>query len=113
MDGNGRANGISIDSGRETSIRYVSIQNTVIGLYIKHGANGGSLDADIFNVNIDGAAQPNCIGALIEGFDNTLTNMRIVGVQVGVRLKSGGNYLWNIHSLHAMATDLWIATGPA
>ena len=34
VDGNGVANGISIDSGRETSIRNVSIKHTQIGIYI-------------------------------------------------------------------------------
>ena len=35
IDGNGRANGISIDSGRETCIHHVSIKNTRIGIHIK------------------------------------------------------------------------------
>ena len=48
IDGNGKANGISIDSGRETSIHHVSIKNTEIGIHIKWGANNRSSDADIF-----------------------------------------------------------------
>ncbi len=106
LDGSGKANGISIDSGRETAIQNVSIKNTIIGLHIKHGANSGSADADITNVNIVGAATPECIGALIEGHDNTLTNMRIADVQVGVMVKGGGNYLRNIHPLHCWAEGL-------
>ncbi len=106
LDGNGKANGISIDSGRETCIKYVSIKNTVIGVHIKHGANSGSSDCDITNVNIVGAGTPECIGVLAEGYDNTFTNMRIADVQVGIKLMSGGNYLRNIHPLHCWAKEL-------
>lgn len=99
VDGNMRANGIAIESGRETSVRNVSIKHTFIGLHIKYGANSGSSDADIETVNIVGNNQPNSIGVLLEGFDNTLTNMRIAAVQIGVKLQSGGNFLRNIHPL--------------
>ena len=99
LDGNGIANGISIDSGRETSIRNVSIKHTFIGLHIKTGANNRSSDADIDTVNIVGNNQAGSIGAYIVGYDNTLTNMRIASVQTGVKLEGGGNFLRNIHPL--------------
>ena len=99
IDGNMVANGISIDSGRETSIRNVSIKHTFIGVHIKHGANSGSSDADIETVNIVGNNKKDSIGVLIEGYDNTLTNMRIAAVQTGIKLISGGNFLRNIHPL--------------
>ena len=100
IDGNMVANGISIDSGRETMIRNVSIKHTFLGLYIKKGANSGSSDADIENVNIVGNNRPDSMGVLVEGYDNTLTNMRIAAVQTGVKLISGGNFLRNIHPLY-------------
>lgn len=100
VDGSGKANGISIDSGRETRVANVSIKNTRIGLYIKHGINSGSSDADIFNVNIFGNKAPGSVGVLVEGFDNTLTNMRIAGVQYGVHLTGGGNFIRNVHPLY-------------
>lgn len=99
IDGNMVANGISIDSGRETNVNHVSIKHTFIGLHIKKGANNGSSDADIEAVNIVGNNMPDSIGVLIEGHDNTFTNMRIAAVQTGVMLKSGGNFLRNIHPL--------------
>ena len=99
IDGNMVANGISIDSGRETMIRNVSIKHTFLGLHIKRGANNGSSDADIENVNIVGNNRPDSMGVLIEGYDNTLTNMRIAAVQTGIKLVSGGNFLRNIHPL--------------
>lgn len=100
LDCSGRAKGISIDGGRETVIRNASIKNAVIGIHIKHGANSGSSDADIHSVNITGTGNPDSIGVLIDGYDNTLTNMRIANVFVGVEVNSGGNMLRNIHPLY-------------
>lgn len=105
IDGSKVAKGISIDSGRETRIADVSIKNTVIGIHIKRGANNGSSDADIMNVNIVGTRQRGCLGMLIEGFDNTFTNMRIAAVQEGVRLFGGGNFLRNVHPLGGVKQD--------
>ena len=99
IDGSGVANGVSIDSGRETSVRFVSIKNTPIGLHIKHGANSGSSDADIDTVNIVGTNGKDSVGVLVEGYDNTISNMRIANVQIGVKLVGGGNFLRNLHPL--------------
>lgn len=99
LDGNGIADGISIDSGRETVIRGTSVKNTRIGIHIAYGANSGSSDADISGVNIIGTGKPDSIGIYAEGFDNTFTNIRIGYVWTGVRLESRGNMLRNIHPL--------------
>ena len=99
LDGSGKANGISIDSGRETSVHNVSIKHTMIGLHIKWGANNRSSDADIHTVNIVGAGVPGTIGVLVQGHDNTFTNMRIASVMTGFKLESGTNILRNIHPL--------------
>ena len=100
IDGNMVANGIAIESGRETIIRDLSIKHTQIGIHIKFGANSGSSDADIDVVHIVGNNKKDSIGVLIEGYDNSLTNMRIAAVQTGVMLLSCGNLLRNIHPLH-------------
>ncbi len=99
IDGNGVANGIAIESGRETAIRNVSIKHTFIGLHIKHGANSNSSDADIDTVNIVGNNKKGSIGVLIMGSDNTLTNMRIASVETGVRIFGAGNFMRNLHPL--------------
>ena len=100
VDGSGKANGISIDSGRETCISHVSIKNTFIGVHIKRGANGGSSDSDIEMVNIVGNNEPGSIGVLVEGADNTIRNMRIAAVQTGILIKREGNSLRDIHPLY-------------
>ena len=100
IDGSGRADGISIDSGRESFIRNISIKNTKIAINIKFGANSGSSDADIIGVNIVGTAEKDSVGIAVDGFDNTLTNIRIANVQTGVKLTGSGNMLRNVHPLY-------------
>ena len=106
IDGNGVANGISIDSGRETLISHVSIKNTQVGVHIKRGANNGSSDADIEMVNVVGNNKPDSIGLLIEGWDNTVKNMRIASIQTGILLRSAGNSLRDIHPLFIYGSDI-------
>ena len=100
IDGSGKAKAVSIDGGRETRISNLSIKNAVMGLHIKYGANSGSSDADINDVNIIGTGGTDSVGILIEGFDNTLTNIRIGNVFIGVHLKSCSNSMRNIHPLY-------------
>lgn len=100
LDGRGVANGVSIDSGRETAVRNVSIKNAVIGIHVKYGANNSSSDADISDVNIIGSGGTDSIGIYVEGYDNTFTNIRIGNVYTGVHLKSSANSLRNIHPLY-------------
>lgn len=100
IDGNGMANGVSVNSGRETAIRDTSIKNTVVGIHIMYGANSGSSDADITGVNIIGTGKTDSVGILLEGFDNTITNVRIGNVFTGVHIKSAGNALRNVHPLY-------------
>ncbi len=99
IDCSGIATGVAILSGRETKIQNTSIKNAVTGIYIGYGANSGSSDSDISNVNITGTEKPDSVGVLVEGHDNTFTNMRIGGVYRGFHIKSGGNSLYNIHPL--------------
>ena len=99
VDGDGRANGVSIDSGRETYIRNTSIKHTKIGILIKKGANSGSSDSDIENVNIVGNGAKDSIGVQVIGYDNSFSYMRIANVFIGFDVQSGGNMLRNIHPL--------------
>ena len=105
LDGSGVAKALSIDGGRETYVRNVNMKNVLIGLHIKHGANNGSSDADIHSVNIVGNGSPESVGVRIEGFDNTLTNLRIANVYTGVEVYSGGNMLRNVHPLFYQPED--------
>ncbi len=99
IDCSGIATGVAILSGRETKIQNTSIKNAVTGIYIGYGANSGSSDADIRDVDITGTEKPDSVGVLVEGYDNTFTNMRIGGVHTGFHIKSAGNSLYNIHPL--------------
>ncbi len=111
IDGAGRADGISIDSGRETAVRNVSVKHTRVGIHIQYGANSGSSDADITGVNIVGTGSEDSVGVLAEGFDNTFTDMRIANVHTGFELRSAGNSLRNIHPLYYMSESADYSTG--
>ena len=99
LDGSGVAAGIWIESGRETRVRDVSMKNVCLGIRIRRGANNGSADCDIRDVNIVGNRAPDSVGVVIEAHDNTLTNLRIADCRTGVRLRGGGNRLTNVHPL--------------
>ena len=99
LDGSGVAAGIAIESGRETRVRDVSMKNVSIGLRILHGANNGSSDCDIRDVNIVGNRAPDSVGVVVEGYDNTLSNMRIADCRTGLRMSASGNLLASIHPL--------------
>ena len=105
IDGSNKANGISIDSGRETCIHHVSIKNTRVGIHIKWGANNRSSDADVHSVNIVGNNAKDSIGVWLVGHDNTLTNMRIASVHTGILAESGGNIFRNLHPLYIYRGD--------
>ena len=94
IDGNGRANGVSIDFGRETSVRNITIINTVIGLHWNH--YGSVVDSDAENITIIGNGAPGSVGLQVEGSDSTFTNMRISNVQIGVNILSPAHILRNV-----------------
>ena len=106
IDGSGVANGISVDSGRESRIEKLSIKHTQIGIHIKWGANNRSSDADVVDVNIVGNDKVGSIGVLIEGCDNTLTNMRIASVQIGVKNCASSQFMRNVHPLYIFRGEL-------
>ncbi len=100
IDGSGVANGVEISGGRETAVRNVSIKNTPVGLHIAKGANSGSSDADISNVNIIGTGGTDSVGIFVEGHDNTISNVRIGNVFIGVHLQASANSLRDVHPLY-------------
>lgn len=110
IDGSGMADGVSINSGRETMIRNTSIKNTKVGVHVFYGANSGSSDADLSGLNIIGTNTVDSIGIWLEGYDNTVTNVRIGGVYTGVWIQSCGNSLKNIHPLCYSWGDLYEGT---
>ncbi len=96
FDGNNKADGISIDCSRESVIYGCLIKNAVTGIEIKDGANGVSSDADIENVTIVGGGNIGTTGIKLIGYDNTVSNVKIYDMEVGVHLCSGGNALRSI-----------------
>lgn len=88
IDCSGTTNGICVESGRETKIQNVSIKNAVTGIHILYGVNNGSADCDVNGVSITGNNTLESTGIIIEGHDNTFTNIRISNVTTGVLVKA-------------------------
>ena len=99
IDCQNEAEGVEIAGGRETRVFGTCIKNTVLGLHILFGANGGSSDSDIRDINITGAKGKKSVGIIIDGYDNSLTNIRIGRITTGVITHTGGNTMKNIHPL--------------
>lgn len=105
INGNGVANGVSVEGGRETSIRYVSMKSVKQGLHIMYNEECKSSDVDVQTVNIVGCCDKDSVGVLIDGYDNTLTNMRVARFQVAVKLNGARNTLRNLHMLWVYNDD--------
>ena len=99
IDGAGRATGIAIESGRETRVQNVAIKRCHVGIHVRKGANSGSADCDVRDVDMTGNNEPGSVGLLVEAHDNTFTNFRMVDFQTGVVMKGAGNFLTNLHPL--------------
>ena len=94
LDGNGKAKGISLDSGRESLVSKVKIINTTVGIYIPEGVNNKSSDMDIEDIDIIGCGAESK-GIVSVGLDNNFTDIRISNVKIGVE-NSGGSFFRGI-----------------
>ena len=98
VDGNSKAKAVALEGGRETSVRYVTIKNAVQGFYIAHNEAYGSNDSDTEWLTIEGCGYAGSVGVLVNGLDNTLSNIRVSGFDIGVQLNNPGNLMHNIHT---------------
>ncbi|MCQ2752681.1 MAG: hypothetical protein MJ206_00240 [Bacilli bacterium] len=100
IDGSGRAAGVEIAGGRETRVQNVSMKGVQVGLRIAKGVNSGSSDADIRDISIICNDDKESYGLILQGSDNTATNIRIGHVTHGVYTNGGSNLLSYVHPLH-------------
>ena len=110
LDGNGKADGLSIDSGRESVIRNLCIKNAKTGIQVKTGANNKSSDCDFEDISIIGNGKRATVGMDIIGFDNTFSNIRIYDVEVGVTGTGAGNFFKSIFIINTKADTLYTGT---
>ena len=94
LDGNLKAMGISLASGRESLVSQVKIINSTVGVYIPEGINSKSSDMDVEDIDIIGFGGTSK-GIVSIGLDNTFTDIRISNVKVGVE-NSGGSFFRGI-----------------
>lgn len=94
LDGNSKAMGISLASGRESLVSKVKIINATVGVYVPDGINSHSSDMDVEDIDIIGFGGTSK-GIVSIGLDNTFTDIRISNVKVGVE-NSGGSFFRGI-----------------
>jgi hypothetical protein len=100
VDGNAKAKGIILEGGRETSIRQISIKNVTQGLKIAYNEVYGSNDCDFESLEIEGCYFPGSTGVHVDGLDNTLTDIRISGFEIGMHMTRAGNLMHNVHAVY-------------
>lgn len=88
--------------GGNVLINNVSIKKAEIGITVKGGAR-----ADIDSCVVTGNGENTSIGVLVESEENTLTNMRICHITIGVKLTGANNVLRNIHPLFVDDDSRW------
>ena len=106
IDCNGFANGVEISAGRELSLRNVTIKNAQCGLHVAYNEEYGSNDSDTEWLNIEGNGEPSSVGVQVDGLDNTLSNIRVSGFEVGVKLTRPGNLMHNIYSSYVPSDSI-------
>ncbi len=101
IDGGGKAAAISIDNGRDIRLHDVSITNATVGVTISTG-DMGAVNVDMDNIDITGASADTSKGIVINGGNNSITNVRIYNVHKGVELSesSFGNTLTDVHVMY-------------
>ena len=100
IDGNRKAKALILEGGRETSVRQISIKNAIQGLKIAYNQVYGSNDCDFEAIDIEGCYLPGSVGVHVDGLDNTLTDIRISGFEIGMQLTRAGNLMHNIHAVY-------------
>ena len=108
LDGNGRAYGVQIVSGRESVIRNMCIKNTKIGIIIDRGANNGSSDCDFEDLTIIGEGKSGTVGVRVDGWDNTFTNIRIFNMAKGFECYTTGNLIKSIYVINTIDNSLFL-----
>ena len=96
LDGNGKADGIIIESGLDSYVQNVDIVNTRIGIDIRSGVDGGDSRWTISGVDILGTGMVGSVGMKVDGGDNLFENMTIYNMHTAVGLLSSNNQFSNV-----------------
>lgn len=102
LDVGGKCTAIEVYGGGRIFLNNISIKNAKIGIHLKPNAAYN----DIENINVTAPNANGTKGVFVEGTNNSLTNMRIYRVRVGVHLTGGDNVLVNVHPLFSGTNNL-------
>jgi len=109
LDCNDVADGVCIESGRESVIRNICIKNAKTAIHVKNGANNVSSDCDFEDITIIGTNKLGSVGIDIVAYDNTFTNIRIYDMLTGVRGKGGG-HMKNVYVINTDPENHYVGT---
>ncbi|MBE6593206.1 MAG: hypothetical protein E7642_04345 [Ruminococcaceae bacterium] len=106
IDASGIASGITVEGSEDILLSNFTVKNSYIGVNLIDPKNStNSTSADIENVHVVGNGEKGSIGILVGSSLNTLANMRVSGVQYGMKCtENGSNNLFR--SIHAIGTGL-------
>ena len=109
IDAAGTATGIAVEGSKDVLISNVAIKNAFCGIHIKKGNNAtAAIGADVENVNITGNGAAGSVGVLVEGTNNTMTNVTASGVSCGLKCtETGSDNMFR--SIRAIATGTMAA----
>lgn len=105
LDCAGKADGISIDSCLDSYVHNVCILDPKTGIDVKLGIHNKSSCWDITNVTIIGSGAAGSVGMNVDGFDNTITDIRIYDMQLGIKAVGAGNFFKNICVTNSVVDD--------
>ncbi len=97
MAGGGTA--ISVEGGRDVLVTNFAIRGSDVGIHIQTDY----VDVDsgvVAGSGTNAYKSKTTMGVLVEGSYNTVNNMRICSITVGVKLTEGNNVLRNLHPLY-------------
>ncbi len=95
VDGNGKAKGIEIVSGRDSTITNVTVKNTKVGITICEGDSQTVIE----NTDIVGIGDES-VGIEISGDNNELDIVQIHNCGTGVKVTGNNNDLRNVHAIY-------------
>ncbi len=100
VDCNGKASAFSFEGSTNVTVDHTSVREAYMGFHIKPGAT----NVDIDSITMTGA-KGKSLCALVEGSGNTLNNIRVCDIHIGIKATAGGNVMRNLHPLHTNGRD--------
>ncbi len=95
---------ISVEGGRDVLINDFALRSVEIGIHIK--TNYVDVDnGSILGAGTDDYGVKTVIGVLVDGSYNTISNLRICSITIGIKLLKSDNVMRNLHPLYTRTNN--------